>query len=61
MVRADQITVHLDRSMGFNGNHLGVLRETADVIVKLISVIFERLCRMGEVAEDWKKANLTLS
>lgn len=44
--------------MSFNAKHLGVLKETADVIAKLFSVIFERLWTMGEVPEDWKKSNV---
>ncbi|GAB0186403.1 mitochondrial enolase superfamily member 1 [Grus japonensis] len=40
--------------------HLQVLRELADVIARLLSIIFERSWRTGEVPEDWKKANVTL-
>lgn len=59
MVKVDQIRGHLDRSMDSNEIRLGVLSGIADVIAKLLSVIFERLWRMGELTEDWKKANVT--
>jgi len=35
-----------------------VLRELADVIAKLLSIIFERSWRTGEVPEDWRKASV---
>jgi len=35
-----------------------VLRELADVIVKPPFIIFERLWQVGEVPEDWKRANV---
>ncbi|PKU43102.1 rna-directed dna polymerase from mobile element hypothetical protein [Limosa lapponica baueri] len=33
--------------------------ELADVIVKSLSIVFERSWRIGEVPEDWRKANVT--
>jgi len=36
-----------------------VLRELADVIPEMLSIIFERFWRTGEVPEDWRKASVT--
>jgi len=36
-----------------------VLRKLADVIAELLSIIFERSWRTGEVPEDWRKAYVT--
>ena len=36
-----------------------VLGELADVIVRPLSIIFEKVWRSGDVPEDWKKANVT--
>ena len=47
------------RSMSPKGMHPQVLRELAEVIAKLHSIIFERCWRMGEVPEDWRKASVT--
>ena len=45
--------------MGHNGIHPRVLRELVNVIAELLSIIFERSWRTGEVPEDWRKANVT--
>ncbi|GAB0188526.1 mitochondrial enolase superfamily member 1 [Grus japonensis] len=39
--------------------HPRVLRELADIIVRLLSIIFEKLWRSGDIPEDWKKTNVT--
>ncbi|GAB0181731.1 mitochondrial enolase superfamily member 1 [Grus japonensis] len=64
LVEEDWIREHLGKldthkSMGPDGMHLQVLRELADVIARLLSIIFERSWRTGEVPEDWRKANVT--
>ncbi|KGL81578.1 hypothetical protein N309_03232, partial [Tinamus guttatus] len=63
-VEEDWVREHLrnldtHKSMGPDGMHPRVLRKVAEVIAKLLSVIFERSWRMGEVPEDWKKASVT--
>ncbi|PKU42809.1 rna-directed dna polymerase from mobile element jockey-like [Limosa lapponica baueri] len=49
----------MHKSMGPDGMHPYMLRELADVIAKLLSIIFERSWRIDEVPEDWRKANVT--
>ncbi|GAB0182598.1 mitochondrial enolase superfamily member 1 [Grus japonensis] len=65
LVEEDRVREHLGKpdtrkSMGPNGMHPQVLRELADVIAMLLSIIFERSWRTGEKPEDWRKAYLTL-
>jgi len=51
---------HLDtqKSMGLGGIHPRVLRELADVLTKLLSVIYQQSWITGEVPVDWKIANV---
>jgi len=63
LVEEDWVRDHLSKlnthkSMGPNGMHPRVLRELADVIAELPSIIFERSWRI-KVPEDWRKANVT--
>ena len=44
--------------MGLDEMHLWVLKELAEVITGPLS-IFTKSWEMGEVPEDWKKANVT--
>lgn len=45
--------------MGFDGIPLGMLKELADVIVRLLSV-FEWSWKSGEVPVEWKLINIVL-
>ncbi|GAB0179750.1 mitochondrial enolase superfamily member 1 [Grus japonensis] len=65
LVKEDWVREHLGKlnihkSMGPDGMHPRVLKELADVIARLLSIIFERSWRTGEVPEDWRKASVTL-
>ncbi|GAB0183771.1 mitochondrial enolase superfamily member 1 [Grus japonensis] len=54
-----ELLLHLDayKFMGPGGIHPRVLRELADVIVRPLSIIFQRSWESGEVPVDWKLAN----
>ncbi|PKU31435.1 rna-directed dna polymerase from mobile element jockey-like [Limosa lapponica baueri] len=45
--------------MGPGTIHLRVLSKLADIIARPLSIIFEKSWRLGDVPEDWKKANVT--
>jgi len=44
--------------MGPNEVHPQVLRELADEVAKLLSIIFERLWQSGQVLSDWKRRKI---
>ena len=46
------------KSMGPDGIHPRVLKELADVIARLLSMIFQCSWESGEVPVDWKLANV---
>ncbi|RMC06934.1 hypothetical protein DUI87_16385 [Hirundo rustica rustica] len=52
-----RINVH--KSMGPDGIHPRVMRELADEVVKLLSIIYQQSWLTGEVPDDWKLANVT--
>ncbi|KFW67128.1 hypothetical protein AS28_05713, partial [Pygoscelis adeliae] len=51
---------HLDahKSMGLDGIHPRVLRELAEELAKLLSVIYKHSWLTGEVPDDWRLANV---
>ncbi|KFP47342.1 hypothetical protein N323_05380, partial [Cathartes aura] len=64
LVEEDQVREYLSKldihkSMGPDGMRPRGLRELADVIARPLLIIFDRSWRLGEVAEDWKKENVT--
>ena len=52
---------HLDvrQSMGPDRIHPGVLRELAEELTKLLSIIYQQSWLSGEVPVDWRLANVT--
>ncbi|GAB0184089.1 mitochondrial enolase superfamily member 1 [Grus japonensis] len=48
----------IPKSMGPDRLHPQVLRELADIIERPLSFNFERLWQVGEVPEDWMRANV---
>jgi len=44
--------------MELEGFHLRVLRELAKVLTKPLSIIYQQSCVTGEIAVDWKLANV---
>ena len=51
--------INMHKSMGPGGMHPHVLRELTEVIAELLSIIFDRSWRRGEVPEDWRIASVT--
>ncbi|KAF4796682.1 hypothetical protein TURU_082069 [Turdus rufiventris] len=47
------------KSMGPDGIHPRVMKELADELVKLLSIIYQQSWDTGEVPDDWKLANVT--
>ncbi|KAK4831696.1 hypothetical protein QYF61_018748 [Mycteria americana] len=51
----------IHKSMSPDGMHQKVLRELADVTTRPLLIIFEQSWQLGEVPENWRKANVTPS
>ena len=47
------------KSMGPEGIHPRVLREMADVVAELLSIISDKSWLSGEASSDWKKGKMT--
>lgn len=47
------------KSMDPDDIHSRLLRELADIVVRPLSIILEKLSGSGDVPGDWKKANAT--
>ena len=46
------------KSMEPDGIHPRVLKELAEVVTELLSIIFEKLWLSGEVPDDWRKGHV---
>jgi len=46
--------------MGQDDKHPRILREMDDVVIELLSIIFEKSWLSGEVPGDWEKGNIAL-
>ncbi|KAJ7402117.1 RNA-directed DNA polymerase from mobile element jockey [Pitangus sulphuratus] len=62
-VSKDQIydhlmNLHVYNSMAHDEIYPRVLRELADVVAKLLSIIFGKPQQSGEVPDDWKRGNI---
>ena len=53
------MTLNVYKSMGPVVIHPWILKEMADVVAELLSIIFEKSRLSGEVPSNWKKGNIT--
>jgi len=59
LVRSSLCKLDSNKAIGPSRIHPQVPRELAEVITKLLSIIFERSWRTEEVPEGWRKATVT--
>ena len=58
-VRVLLMKLNMYRSMGLDDINPRALKEMADVVAELLSIIFEKSWLSGEVPGDWKKGSIT--
>ena len=51
--------LNICESMGLDDIHPRVLKEMADAVAELFSIVFEKSWLSGEVPSDWKKGSIT--
>jgi len=61
LVREHPAKISAHKSVGPEGMHPCVLRELTEVIGNLLSIVFEKNWRVGEMSEDWRKDSLQSS
>lgn len=59
LVRNFLVKLHTYESMGPNGMHPQALKEQAEVVTKLLCIVFERSWRVEVMPEDWRRGNVT--
>ena len=58
-VRILLMKLNVHKSMGAEDIHHRVLKEMADMVAELLSIIFEKYWKSSEVPSNWKKGNIT--
>ena len=58
-VRDCLMRLNVYKSMRSDGVHPRVLKELAEVVAELLSIIFEKLWLSGEVSDAWRKCHVT--
>jgi len=47
--------LNVSKSVGLDDMHFSILKELADVVVMLLSIIFKKLCLSGKAPSNCKK------